>query len=155
MAWWRGHSRHCLPGFLQTIWLNKSSSLTKLKCYGIAPSVINWIESYLRRRSSQVSFNRSLLQVAEAASGVPYPLCYLPLRLLTSARLRASPNAQPIQTVSSVRDLWLLLITGFSQTSENNKKFVKIAHTLVLDYNIKRFTVVNTLKFNQYSTWLN
>ncbi len=35
------------------------------------PSVINWIESYLRRRSFQVSVNGSLSQVAEAASGVP------------------------------------------------------------------------------------
>ncbi len=35
------------------------------------PSVINWIESYLRRRSFQVSVNGSLSQVAEAVSGVP------------------------------------------------------------------------------------
>ncbi len=45
--------------------------LTKLKCYGIAPSVINWIESSLRRRSFQVTGNGSLSQAAEAASGVP------------------------------------------------------------------------------------
>ncbi len=37
--------------------------LTKLKCYGIAPSVINWIESYLRRRSFQESVNGPLSQV--------------------------------------------------------------------------------------------
>ncbi len=43
----------------------------KLKCHGIAPSVINWIESYLRRRSFQVSVNGSLSQVAEAVNGVP------------------------------------------------------------------------------------
>ncbi len=36
----------------------------------MAPSVINRIESYLRRRSFQVSVNGSLSQVAEAASGV-------------------------------------------------------------------------------------
>ncbi len=35
------------------------------------PSVINWIESYIRRRSFQVSVNGSLSQVAEAPSGVP------------------------------------------------------------------------------------
>ncbi len=46
--------------------------LTKFKCYGVAPSFINWIESYLRRSSFQVSANRSLSQVAEAASGVPH-----------------------------------------------------------------------------------
>ncbi len=34
------------------------------------PSVINWIESYLRRRSFQVSVKGSLSHVAEAASGV-------------------------------------------------------------------------------------
>ncbi len=45
--------------------------LTKLQCYGIAPSVINWIESYLPRRSFQVSVNGSLSQVAEAVSRVP------------------------------------------------------------------------------------
>ncbi len=32
---------------------------------------MNWIESYLRRRSSQVSVYGSLSQVAEAASWVP------------------------------------------------------------------------------------
>ncbi len=51
--------------------VNHRLLLTKLKCYGIAPSVINWIESYLRRRSFQVSVNGSLSQVAEAASGAP------------------------------------------------------------------------------------
>ncbi len=51
--------------------VNHRLLLTKLKCYGIAPSVINWIESYLRRRSFQVSVNGSLSQVAEAVSGVP------------------------------------------------------------------------------------
>ncbi len=51
--------------------VNQRLLLTKLKCYGIAPSVINWIESYLRRRSFQVRVNGSLSQVAEAASGVP------------------------------------------------------------------------------------
>ncbi len=35
------------------------------------PPVINWIKSYLRRRSFQVNVNGSLSQVAEAASGVP------------------------------------------------------------------------------------
>ncbi len=35
------------------------------------PSVINWIESYFRRRSFQVSVNGSLSQVAEDVSGVP------------------------------------------------------------------------------------
>ncbi len=39
--------------------------------YGIAPSVISWIESYLRRRSFQVSVNGPLSQAAEAVSGVP------------------------------------------------------------------------------------
>ncbi len=34
-------------------------------------SVINWIESHLRRRSFKVSVNGSLSQVAEAASGAP------------------------------------------------------------------------------------
>ncbi len=60
----------------------------KLKCYGIAPSVINWIESYLRRRSFQVSVNGSLSQVTKAASGVPqgsvlgpYPFCHQHQRL--------------------------------------------------------------------------
>ncbi len=33
---------------------------TKLKCYGITPSVINCIESYLRQRSFHVSVNGSL-----------------------------------------------------------------------------------------------
>ncbi len=51
--------------------VNHRLLLTKLKCYGIAPSVINCIESYLRRRSFQVSVNGSLSQVAEAVSGVP------------------------------------------------------------------------------------
>ncbi len=51
--------------------VNHRLLLTKLKCYGIASSVINWIESYLRRRFFQVSVNGSLSQVAEAASGVP------------------------------------------------------------------------------------
>ncbi len=51
--------------------VNHRLLLTKLKCYGIAPSVINRIESYLRRRSFQVSVNGSLSQVAEAASVVP------------------------------------------------------------------------------------
>ncbi len=37
----------------------------------MVPSVINWIESYLRRRSFQVNVNGSLSQVTEAASGVP------------------------------------------------------------------------------------
>ncbi len=35
------------------------------------PSVLNWIKSYLQRRSFKVSVNGSLSQVAEAASGVP------------------------------------------------------------------------------------
>ncbi len=35
------------------------------------PSVTNWIESYLRLRSFEVSVNGSLSQVAEAASGLP------------------------------------------------------------------------------------
>ncbi len=51
--------------------VNHRLLLTKLKCYGIAPSVINWIESCLRRRSFQVSVNGSLSQVAEAVSGAP------------------------------------------------------------------------------------
>ncbi len=51
--------------------VNSSLLLIKLKCYGIAPSVINRIESYIRRRSFQVSVNGSLSQVAEAASEVP------------------------------------------------------------------------------------
>ncbi len=51
--------------------VNRRLLLTKSKCYGIAPSVINWIESYLRQRSFQVSVNGSLSQVAEAVSGVP------------------------------------------------------------------------------------
>ncbi len=51
--------------------VNHRLLLTRLKCYGFAPSVLNWIESYLRRRSFQVSVNGSLSQVAEAASGVP------------------------------------------------------------------------------------
>ncbi len=38
---------------------------------GIAPSVLNWIESYLQRRSFKVSINGFLSQVGEAASGVP------------------------------------------------------------------------------------
>ncbi len=50
---------------------NHRPLLTKLKCYGIAPCVINWNESYLRRRSFQESVNGSLSQVAEAAIGVP------------------------------------------------------------------------------------
>ncbi len=28
-------------------YVNHCLQLTKLKCYGIAPSIINWIESYL------------------------------------------------------------------------------------------------------------
>ncbi len=51
--------------------VNHRLLLINLKCYGIAPSVINWIESYLRRRSFQGCVNGSLSQVAEAASGVP------------------------------------------------------------------------------------
>ncbi len=51
--------------------VNHHVLLTKLKFNGIAPSVINWIESYSRRLSFQVSVNGSLSQVAEAASGVP------------------------------------------------------------------------------------
>ncbi len=51
--------------------VNHRLLLNKLKCYGIAPSVINWIESYRRRHSFQVCVNGSLSQVAEAASGVP------------------------------------------------------------------------------------
>ncbi len=37
--------------------VNHHLLLTKLKCYGIAPSVINRIESFLRRRYFQVSVN--------------------------------------------------------------------------------------------------
>ncbi len=51
--------------------VNHRLLLTKVKCYGITPSVINRIESYLRRRSFQVNVNGSLSQVAEAASVVP------------------------------------------------------------------------------------
>ncbi len=51
--------------------VNHHLLLTKLKCNGIAPSVINRIEFFLRRRSFEVSVNGSLSQVAEAASGVP------------------------------------------------------------------------------------
>ncbi len=51
--------------------VNHRLLLAKLKCYEIAPSVINWIESYLRWCSFQVSVNGSLSQVAEAVSGVP------------------------------------------------------------------------------------
>ncbi len=51
--------------------VNHRLLLTTLKCYGIAPSVIIWIESYLRQRSFQVSVNGSLSQVAEVASAVP------------------------------------------------------------------------------------
>ncbi len=51
--------------------VNHSLLLSKLKCYGIVPSVINWIDSYLRRRFFQVSVNGSLSQVAEGATGVP------------------------------------------------------------------------------------
>ncbi len=50
--------------------VNHRLLLTKLKCYGIAPSVINWIESYLRRRSFQVNVSGSLSQMAEAACEV-------------------------------------------------------------------------------------
>ncbi len=37
----------------------------------IASSVVNWIESYFRRRSFEVTVNGSLSHAAEAASGVP------------------------------------------------------------------------------------
>ncbi len=61
MAWWRGHSRHCLPDFARAFDLeNHILILTQLNCYGIAPSVIKWIESCLRRHSFQVSVNGSL-----------------------------------------------------------------------------------------------
>ncbi len=50
-----------------------------LKCNGIAPSVIYWVESYLRRLSFQVSVNESLSQVTEAASGVPKGSVYGPI----------------------------------------------------------------------------
>ncbi len=54
--------------------VNHRLLLTKLKCCGITPSVINWIESYIRRQSSQVIVNASLSQVAGSASGVPQGL---------------------------------------------------------------------------------
>ncbi len=65
VAWRRGHSWHCLPGLRANISISKSWFLK------IASYVINWIEFYLRGRSFQVNVNRSLLQVAEAASAVP------------------------------------------------------------------------------------
>ncbi len=51
--------------------VNHRLLLTQLKCYEIAPSVINWSEPYPRRRSFQVSANGPLSQVAEVVSGVP------------------------------------------------------------------------------------
>ncbi len=42
---------------------NNRLLLTKSTFYAIVPFVINWIDSYLRRRSFQVSVNGSLLQV--------------------------------------------------------------------------------------------
>ncbi len=43
---------------------------TTLQMLRNRPSVINWIESYFRQRSFQVSVKGSLSHVAEAASGV-------------------------------------------------------------------------------------
>ncbi len=58
--------------FAKIIWLSKPSSLTRLvKMLRNLPSVINWVEYYLRWRSLQFSVNGSLSQLADAASGVP------------------------------------------------------------------------------------
>ncbi len=43
--------------------VNHRLILIKVRCYGIAPSVLNWIEPFLQRRSFQVSINGSLSQV--------------------------------------------------------------------------------------------
>ncbi len=43
--------------------VNHRLILIKVRCYGIAPLVLNWIEPSLQRRSFQVSINGSLSQV--------------------------------------------------------------------------------------------
>ncbi len=48
--------------------VNPRLLLTKLKCNRIVPCVVNWIESFLRRRSIHVSVIAFLSQVTEAAS---------------------------------------------------------------------------------------
>ncbi len=51
--------------------MNNRLLRTEFRCFGIAPSVINGVESFLKRRSFKVSVNSSLLQMAETASGDP------------------------------------------------------------------------------------
>ncbi len=71
MAWWRGHSRHCLPGFRQSIWISKSSSPTHLVkmlrnrplCYKL--DRILSLTTVIKK----ASVNGPLSQVAESASG--------------------------------------------------------------------------------------
>ncbi len=53
--------------------------LDKLRGYGIAPIVINWVKLFLSRRTFQVKANGTLSQMAEAISGVPHSSVIGPL----------------------------------------------------------------------------
>ncbi len=51
--------------------VNHRLRITTFICYGIVPYDINWAESFLSRRSLQVSINDSLSHVADAIRGIP------------------------------------------------------------------------------------
>ncbi len=55
--------------------VNHRFLLDKLRGYGIALIVINWVEWFLNRRTFQVNVNRTLPLTAEAISG--HPLMHL------------------------------------------------------------------------------
>ncbi len=59
-------------GTVGIVYLEKIYSVNhRLLFIKLAPSLLNWVELFLRRLSFQVSFNGCLSQVAEATSGVP------------------------------------------------------------------------------------
>ncbi len=45
--------------------------LAKFKGYGIVPTVMKWVESFLSRRTSQLNANGALSLMAKVISGVP------------------------------------------------------------------------------------
>ncbi len=62
--------------------VNNRFLIEKLKAYGINDKVANWIESFLKERTSNVSINGRISPSRAAASGVPQGSVLGPIRFL-------------------------------------------------------------------------